>query len=218
MEVVEEDPVAALAAPYTKTTVKRRAAMVAAVRQIDAEGIAGDVVECGVWRGGNIIIARTLSPARICWLYDTFTGMTQPESIDRTAGGHPAVKRWKKHQRNGVGWCEASVGEVERCLEETGTHDRDRLRFVVGRVEETLLDRANLPERIALIRLDTDWYASTKVELEVLYPRLAPGGVLIVDDYGHWQGARKAVDEYFADSGVRFDQIDYTGIVAVKPC
>jgi O-methyltransferase len=83
-------------------------------------------------------------------------------------------------------------------------------------VEDTLPDQA--PERIALLRLDTDWYASTKHELEQLYPRLAEGGVLIVDDYGHYEGARRAVDEYFRAAGepVLLNRIDFSGRLVIK--
>lgn len=90
------------------------------------------------------------------------------------------------------------------------------MHFIKGKVEDTLRDERNLPEKIAVLRLDTDWYESTKVELEVLYPRLRPGGVLIIDDYGYWQGARKAVDEYFADRPVLLHRIDHTCRVMVK--
>lgn len=91
------------------------------------------------------------------------------------------------------------------------------LEFVIGPVEETLITK--VPERIALLRLDTDWYESTRAELEYLYPRLVVGGVLIVDDYGHWKGARKAVDEYFAALGndaPLLNRLDYTGRMAVR--
>lgn len=217
MEVVE-DEAAALAEPYTRTGAKRRAAMVAAVRKIDREQIPGDVVECGVWLAGNIIIARRLSPDRICWLYDTFTGMTEPGVEDTTRSGGKALDRYRSHKEAGQGWCAASEKQVRQALWETGTLDDSRIRFVVGDVGETLLQPENRPRQIALLRLDTDWYASTKLELEILYPLLSPGGVLIVDDYGHWQGARKAVDEYFGMKGPRLEQIDYTAVMLVKPC
>jgi len=88
--------------------------------------------------------------------------------------------------------------------------------LVAGAVEDTLPDRA--PMEIALLRLDTDWYASTKHELETLYPRLVSGGVLMLDDYGHWTGCRKAVDEYFAANAPAplLNRIDYTARVATK--
>lgn len=87
-----------------------------------------------------------------------------------------------------------------------------------GDVEQTLLDESNHPARISLLRLDTDWYHSTRVELEQLYPLLSPGGVLIIDDYGHWEGCRKAVDEYFAANRIRMflQRIDYTGRLGIK--
>jgi hypothetical protein len=93
----------------------------------------------------------------------------------------------------------------------------ERVHFVEGRVEDTL--PAHAPEQLALLRLDTDWYESTRAEMEHLYPRLVPGGVLIIDDYGHWEGARRAVDEHFAAHGPAplLHRIDYTARIAVKP-
>jgi hypothetical protein len=108
-----------------------------------------------------------------------------------------------------------AAGEVRAALLSTG-YPAERVHLVEGRVEDTL--PAAAPDAIALLRLDTDWYAGTKHELETLYPRLSPGGVLILDDYGHYEGARRAVDEYFADAGGRplLSRIDYTGRVGVK--
>ena len=89
-------------------------------------------------------------------------------------------------------------------------------RFIQGKVEDTL--KTNIPEKIALLRLDTDWYESTRMEMETLFPKLVKGGVLVIDDYGHWQGARKAIDEYLASHNIRIllNRIDYTGRIAVK--
>jgi hypothetical protein len=92
----------------------------------------------------------------------------------------------------------------------------DRIRFVEGRVEDTLLDEKNLPTKIAFLHLDTDWYYSTKIELEVLWPRLVKGGVLIVDDYGHWKGSKKAVEEYFPPVQRNIIHVDKTAIMMVK--
>jgi len=97
----------------------------------------------------------------------------------------------------------------------TTGYPEERIHMVRGPVEETLPQQA--PERLALLRLDTDWYESTRRELVHLYPRLSDGGVLIVDDYGHWSGARRAVDEYFGQVGSRtfLSPLDYTGRLAV---
>ena len=99
---------------------------------------------------------------------------------------------------------------MRRTVAATG-YPMDRERFVPGPVEETL--PAAAPETIALLRLDTDWYESTRHELVHLFPRLRPGGVLIVDDYGHWSGAKHSVDEYFSGTGqhILLNRIDYTG-------
>jgi hypothetical protein len=87
--------------------------------------------------------------------------------------------------------------------------------LIAGKVEETLPEHA--PESIALLRLDTDWYESTRHELEHLFPRVVAGGVLLLDDYGHWKGSRKAVDEYFAAQGITMllNRVDYTGRLGI---
>ncbi len=112
-------------------------------------------------------------------------------------------------------WCIASLQEVRHNMQATG-YPSGQIHYIEGRVEETI--PAQIPDSIALLRLDTDWYESTRHELEHLYPRLVEGGVLVLDDYGHWQGARQAVDEYFAQAGHRplLQRIDYSGRLAVK--
>ena len=89
------------------------------------------------------------------------------------------------------------------------------MHLIEGAVETTLLEQ--LPEQVALLRLDTDFYESTRAELEALYPLLAPGGVFILDDYGYWRGAKQAVDEYFAHEAVLFVRVDASARLLVKP-
>ena len=211
---------------YTLTSVERQWALINAVRYAVQARIPGDIVECGVWRGGAAMAAAlTLLGEgvgdRRLWLYDTFAGMTEPGATDRRASdGAAAAEVWRRHRRgDGANdWCRASLEDVRANMERTG-YPVTQIRYVKGPVEETLRDTDNLPERIAVLRLDTDWYESTRVELERLYPRLVPGGVLIIDDYGHWQGARKAVDEFFAAGGqpLLLNRIDDTGRIGVKP-
>ncbi len=214
--------------PYTMTTPERVYALTQAVRYISRAKIEGAVVECGVWRGGSsMAVARTLleddDGGRDLYLFDTFEGMPTPTSVDRDPHGRPALERFER-SRTGPdrsSWDEASLEDVRANLALCG-YDAARLHFVKGKVEDTIPgapDGVPAPDRIALLRLDTDWYESTRHELIHLYPRLAPGGVLIIDDYGHWQGSRQAVDEYFASSAppVLLNRIDYTGRLAVKP-
>lgn len=205
-------------APYSMATPHRRQALINALQEIDKNKIEGDFVECGVWKGGNIILARHYSPTRVCWVYDTFNGMPAPvNEVDGAWSLEKFERRAKDSYMSSVPgtWLGIPLEEVKANIAAFGLYDENLLRFVEGPVEKTLLDPANLPDKIALLRLDTDWYASTKIELEVLYPKLAKGGILIVDDYGQWQGSRKAVNDYFG-AGFNFAWIDKAAIVAVK--
>jgi O-methyltransferase len=203
--------------PFTMTPVERMYALYEATRYVVARGVPGDVVECGVWKGGSAMLAaltldRLEHRERTLHLFDTFAGMTEPTDAD----GQAALREWQEKDRGDHNeWCYSSREEVEANMRSTG-YPAERMTLVEGKVEETLPERA--PEGIALLRLDTDWYESTRHELEHLYPLIEPGGVLILDDYGHWEGARRAVDDYFAESAppLLLNRIDYTGRIAVK--
>ena len=209
--------------PYTMTSQLRLVALCDAVRYVVESRIEGDIVECGVWRGGSMMaVARTLlqlrDTDRHLHLFDTFEGMTDPGEQDVSFDGQRAAELMRASRRTESDpvWCYAPLETVRTALYSVG-YDRGRIHFIRGRVEDTVPGQA--PERIALLRLDTDWYESTRHELVHLYPRLSPGGVLMIDDYGHWQGARKAVDEYIAAHRLPLflQRIDYTGRCAVKP-
>ena len=206
----------------TLTSAARIAALCDSVEYVVRNGIEGDVVECGVWKGGSMMAAaltlmRLGESDRDLHLFDTFRGMPEPspEDVRSPYDGYSPHKRWRRHFRSEREWAGVPAADVRRSLEGTG-YPSERIRCIEGMVEKTIPDQA--PEKIAVLRLDTDWYASTKHELEHLYPRLSQGGVLIVDDYGHYDGARKAVDEYFAESAetALLNRIDYTGRIAVK--
>jgi O-methyltransferase len=205
---------------FTLTSIERQWALMSSIRYLNAAGIEGDIVECGVWRGGSMMLAKDLcsdSPiARRIHLYDTFTGMSEPTDDDVSYIERPARETYQATRSDGhTGWAEASLEDVMENFRRAQLLD-DSVFFVKGKVEETLADSDKQPQRIALLRLDTDWYESTKIELEVLYPRLVAGGVLIIDDYGHWAGARKAVDEYFKNDPVLLNRIDYTARLVVR--
>ncbi len=167
--------------------------------------IEGDFVECGVWRGGNAILAagtfKMHRANRKTYLYDTFAGMTQPSDLDRNRRGQPAMSRFEKLQKDGYNeWAFSSIDEVKNNFDKANLLDGNVV-FIKGDVLKTLSEQKLLPNRISIMRLDTDWYESTKFELEVLWPRLSAGGVIIIDDYGTWSGSKKAVDEYFEKNG-----------------
>lgn len=204
------------------TSPERQAALVHAVRHIVRRGVGGCLVECGVWRGGSSMAAaltliREGDVGRALYLFDTFEGMTPPAGADRTADGTPArLLLDRDPDRTGPVWAVAGLDEVRRNMTSTG-YPSDRVHLVKGPVEETLPARSP-PGPIALLRLDTDWYGSTKHELVHLFPLVSEGGVLIIDDYGHWAGARKAVDEYFASQPRHYylHRIDYTGRLIIN--
>jgi hypothetical protein len=208
-------------AGYTMTSVERQITLIHAVRYLAKKGVDGSCVECGVWRGGSsMAVALTLAQEnqteRDLYLYDTFEGMTSPTMVDRAVDGTAAQAQLDQDvKRTGV-WCVAGLDDVQRNMASTG-YPKERLHYVKGPVEATIPERG--PNGgIALLRLDTDWYESTKHELVHLFPLLREGGVMIIDDYGHWEGARKAVDEYLRSLNRLFymHRVDYTGRLLVK--
>ena len=207
--------------PHTMTSLERQWALISALKYADKKGLAGDVVECGVWKGGNLILAglvgRQLGRRWKIWGYDTFEGMSEPMEFDvsnkdRVRAGTEFAQRQRDGYNN---WCYSPIEEVSANIAQSGL-DLSDYRLIRGKCEETLTRAENIPDKIAVLRLDTDWYLSTKMEIEVLYPRLTQQGVLIVDDYGHWGGATKAVDEYFKDQSILINRIDYTGRTILK--
>jgi hypothetical protein len=153
--------------------------------------------------------------ARDLYLYDTYDGMPPPTDADRDFQGHAAADQLASQSKDAMVWARAQFDEVRANMTSTG-YPAERIVYVQGKVEDTI--PGQVPERIALLRLDTDWYESTRHEMEHLFPRLVPGGVLILDDYGHWEGARKAVDEYLArcEKPLLLARVDAAGRIAVK--
>ncbi len=206
--------------PYTLTSHERVFALRQAVSYVVRAGIRGAIVECGVWRGGSMLaIAHTLIEMgvtdRDLYLFDTFESMPPPGTDDVDVWGTPAASFYDAALAH-PGYAYLPQEEIHDLLVATGYPD-ERLHFVKGLVEETIPDAA--PETIALCRLDTDWYESTAHEMAHLYPRIVPGGVLIVDDYGHFMGAKRAVDEYLEKENlaVLLNRIDFTGRLIVVP-
>jgi O-methyltransferase len=207
-------------APFTMTGPERVFALRRATEYVVRHEIPGDIVECGVWRGGSMMaVALTLlrlGAKRRLHLFDTYEGMPPPTAWDRSFQDESAAHLLATSDpaRSHV-WGVARLDEVKEAMRSTG-YGEDNMVFIPGQVEQTL--PAAAPNEIALLRLDTDWYESTYHELVCLYPRLSVGGVLIIDDYGHWQGARRAVDQYLEKYRVKIllNRIDYTARIGVK--
>jgi len=203
------------------TSPARLTALCRALEYVAANEIAGSIVECGVWRGGSMMaVADTLrrlrSHDRDLYLFDTFSGMPPPQECDRRYDGVPAAALLQETDRNTDDvWALCHLEKVRSAMQRIA-YDPGRIHFVKGMIEDTVPRQA--PDTIALLRLDTDWYESTRHELVHLFPRLAVGGVLIIDDYGFWQGSRRAVDEYLAENRIPLllCPIDETGRICVK--
>ena len=207
---------------FTMTNPERVLSAIEATKYIVSYGIEGAIVECGVWKGGSAMaIALTLNELgrsnRDIYLYDTFAGMNAPTDVDISYRGEQAHKHFSetKTSADSSHWCLSLIEEVKKNVYSTG-YPRDRFRFIKGKVEDTIPE--NAPEKIALLRLDTDWYESTKHELTHLFPRVSSRGIIIIDDYGYWQGARKAVDEYIAEynSPLFLHRVDRSARLVVK--
>jgi O-methyltransferase len=187
--------------PYTMTHRDKIFGLILATRYVVRHKIPGDIVECGVWRGGSMqAVAYTLHEAgdtsRDLYLFDTFEGMTEPTEHDVRKDGVRAGDLMQTMDRSSNLWAVASLDDVKSGFE-GNPYPEEKRHYIVGPVEETIPDA--LPETISILRLDTDWYESTRHELAHAYSRLSPGGVLILDDYLHWEGSRKAIDEFIAD-------------------
>ena len=206
-----------LCKPYTMTSVEPMFALYGSVKYIIESDIQGSIVVCGVWRGGStMLIAKMLSNRNLfdrkIYLFDTFEGMPAPTEHDIDFKGNHADILLKENESNKEEsvWCLADLADVQQNMLRT-EFPEENIIFVKGKVEDTIPE--NLPkEDIALLHLDTDWYESTKHELQYLYPKLVINGILLIDDYGHWEGCRKAVDEYLKENGINIllNRIDGT--------
>jgi len=193
---------------YTKSSQRltmvssdRLWAAINAVKYVVNAGVDGDIVECGVWRGGcslaMAMMLKEMNSAKKIILFDTFAGMTTP--CDKDIEAYSKTSAYGQYNQNAEAelnqWCYASIEDVKNNFEKANC--TDYAKYIEGNILSTLDNNRNLPSCISLLRLDTDFYESTKKEMTVLYPLLQKFGVLLVDDYGFWEGSRKAVDEYF---------------------
>ncbi len=204
--------------PYTMTSGERLLHTFRTIKELDKEKIEGAIVECGVYKGGQIISAwlGNTKSKRQFWLYDTFEGMTSPTEDDYriNADGSYGFAHQSTKAKNGYDqWCRAELNEVVENI--NPFIPQNQTKYVVGDVCKTLENPGNVPTNIALLRLDTDWYESTYKELQVLWPKLSIGGICVIDDYNSWQGSKKAFHDAFGDT-MKIHTIDQTAIYCRK--
>lgn len=219
-----EHRILATVRPETKTDGPALLGLIKAVQYVNQADVPGALVECGVYRGGSSM-AMALQCVddgrtdRDLYLYDTFDGCPAPTAADGAIfDGQSAQELWDAQLADtSRRWFEEVEFDARTNLESTG-YPMARVQMVRGLVEETI--PAVAPDQIALLRLDTDWYSSTRHEMAHLYPRLAPGGVIVVDDYGWFESARRAFEEYFVESGDQrplMHRLNVTVRIGVKP-
>ena len=206
------------------TSTERQWALIQSVKYVHENHLEGDLVECGVFKGGNLIlmkhICEKLKLKKNIYAYDTYSGMTVPTEHDIELDTNIKAKEimnksYNNRQKGNNIWCYATLDQVKYNLSKEFSN-YDEIKFIKGPVENSLLEEENLPKKISILRLDTDFYSSTKIELEILYPRLIKGGVLIIDDYGSWGGSKKAVDEFFNQKKVWLHYIDKDSRLVIK--
>jgi len=202
---------------YSMISQERFQNNIESINYIQNNNINGAVVEVGVWKGGSMLsmiltYEKYNENQREFHLYDTFSGMTDPLDIDEDGAG---VKADTAMKNSTLVKAEAPYQEVHDNIFRHAMYDKSKISFHVG----DILKNTFYPEKIALLRLDTDWYESTKFELDHFYKYVEKGGIVIIDDYGHWKGCKRAVHEFLEENqDIELIKIDYTGVYFIKPC
>lgn len=204
--------------PFTSTNKKRQLDLIQKTIHCVENGVGGDYVETGVFRGGSSMsmasVLQHYDKLQTLWMYDTYEGMPQPNKDEvKLSGKKPALQIYKDRMKLDEGWCKCSLEQVKKNMDKHVGYPY--VKYIKGMVEDTL--PKHKPNKIALLRLDTDFYESTAVSLEYLYPRLVSGGYIMIDDYGAFSGCRKAVDDYFKNKLPKFEYKDGSAIGFFKP-
>lgn len=210
---------------FSMTSYQKLNFLLRSIEYVNNKKLEGDFVECGVWKGGNLILFKKMMTRlnitdKLIYAFDTFEGMTKPTDIDvdirfDNEKAEDVMKRNIKDYNNHSIHCYYPIDKVKENLT-NNCKDIENIKLIKGDVLKTLLISRNIPDKISILRLDTDWYESTKIELEILFPKLFKDGILIIDDYGDYFGCKKAVDEYFKDKKISMFKVDSGGRMLIK--
>ena len=183
------------------------------IQYIEKNNIKGCIVECGVHEGQQEVLfieeLNKINEKRNIYMYDTFTGMVQPTNKDFTldttvlyhADKDQTFNYWKFNETDDHNnWCYCSIENVKQNLE--NNYDNSYLHYIKGMTCDTV---HNHTEKIAVLRLDTDWYESSRYEINNLYKFVVPGGIIIIDDYYHWAGQKQAIDEFLLENNINIE-------------
>lgn len=204
------------------TSLPNRWSLHQSLSYIKENNIEGDIVETGVFKGANLVLINNFlnqfNLNKKIYAYDTYEGQPEPSNLDFDYKGTSMIEKFSHLKKKNINSVYCSLENVKNNIKKYSDNDLKKIVFIKGKVENTLNDENNIPSQISLLRLDTDFHDSIKKSLEILYPRLIEGGVLIIDDYGHFQGARTAVDNFFKDKKkIWMHRVDYTCRLIIKP-
>ena len=210
---------------FTMTSYQKLNCLLRSIQHVNNKNLEGDFVECGVWKGGNLILFKNMMTKlnitnKSIYAFDTFEGMSKPTDIDVDIRFNKqkaydvmknSVKDYNIHNIH-------SYYPIEKVRENliNNCNEIENIKLIKGDVLKTLLISENIPDKISILRLDTDWYESTKIELEILFPKLVKDGILIIDDYGDYLGCKKAVDDYFKDKKFNIFKVDSGARMLIK--
>lgn len=202
--------------PYTMASSRRLANVYQLSKLVETHKLEGAFVECGVWKGGCIAVmayvAKKVNSNRKIWLFDSFEGLPEPNKKDGAKALEYAQGR-SSGKLEPINQCVGPLDDVKEIFFSILKIDENNIVIRKGWFQDTLPIAKNEIGPIAILRVDGDWYESTKCCLENLYDNVISNGYVIIDDYSHWEGCKKAVEEFFEDRNikVKLNKIDYTG-------
>ncbi len=202
---------------YINASLPNRWGIIQSLQHVKRNKIKGDIVETGVFHGGGIIflndILKYLKLKKTIWGYDTFEGIPNINLKKDRILGSKKIKHVKKSDNMDKNMY-PTLDTVKNNLKKNNV--KNQINLIKGDTKKTLKINKHLPKKISFLRLDTDFYESTLNELKTFYPKISKNGILMIDDYGHHVGCRKAVDEYFKNKKIWLHRIDYTARLIIK--
>lgn len=209
---------------YTMCTYQRLITLYQQVTYLDQAKIHGSLVECGTWRGGAcgmMALAHMADgePTRQIHLFDSFEGLPEPDAKQDGFQSVGYAEERTYGNLNPIGRCIGPLEDNRYLMHELVKYPEELTHYHVGWFQQTLPVAVDNLGPIALLRLDGDWYESTKICLKLLYPLVSSGGIVVIDDYGRWEGCHKAVDEFMStlEQPLLLNHIDGSGRYVIVP-
>jgi len=200
----------------TMLSIERLYDLFLTVKYLNEAKIEGDFLEVGTWKGGALamcLLADETKKRKVIG-FDTFEGHLPPNVDEFDIRGANMLERWKELKVSGLAWAKASFDECKDYLLRIAENDNSRVELYKGDVKSVAIDFPRTP--LSILRIDCDWYPETLFSLEKFWPMLELKGFLILDDFGHHSGQKKAVEEFFQGMAIKITHIDYSCVSIQK--